>query len=127
MVKTWTHEFDNTHVIDIDSWYTIGSPESHMYERAECYPYAGFSSNRPTGPIQSSSCDVRVSVSVSVCLFDVSFHVVYFEAYFAPTSRNRISKIWNPWGKVLERSGLRIEHFLVGCGLKSPRKKKFFC
>ena len=40
------------------------------------------SSNWPTGPIQSSSRDVRVSV----CLFD-------------------------PLGKVLERSGLIVEHF----------------
>ena len=31
-----------THGIDSDSWYIIGTPESHTYERAECYPYAGF-------------------------------------------------------------------------------------
>ena len=47
-----------------------------------------FSSNRPTGPIRSSSRVVRLSV----CLFDVPFHMVYFEAYFAPTSQNRMSK-----------------------------------
>ena len=41
-----------------------------------------FSSNRPTGPIRYSSRNVRVSVCVSVCLFDVPFHVVYFKAYF---------------------------------------------
>ena len=53
------------------------------------------------------------SVCLSVYLF-VPFHVLDFEAYFAPTSRSRMSKfleIRNPWGKVLERSGLRIEHF----------------
>ena len=33
---------DNTHGIDLDSWYKIGTPESHTYERAECYPYAGY-------------------------------------------------------------------------------------
>ena len=33
---------DNTHGIDLDSWYRIGIPESHTHERAECYPYAGF-------------------------------------------------------------------------------------
>ena len=27
---------------------------------------------------------------------------------------------------MLERSGLRIEHFFLGSGLNSPRKKKFF-
>ena len=32
----------NTHGIDLNSWYSIGTPESHTYEGAECYPYAGF-------------------------------------------------------------------------------------
>ena len=31
-----------THGIDMDLWYSIGTPESHTYERAECCPYAGF-------------------------------------------------------------------------------------
>ena len=35
---------------------------------------------------------VCLSVYLSVCLSDVPFHVVYFEAYFAPTSRSRMSK-----------------------------------
>ena len=34
MVKTMTHGMDNTHGIDLDSWYSIGTPESQMYERA---------------------------------------------------------------------------------------------
>ena len=39
----WTyHGIDNTHGIDLNSWYSIDTPESHMYERAECCPYAGF-------------------------------------------------------------------------------------
>ena len=42
MLYTWTHGIDNTNGIDLDSWYRIGTPESHTYERAECYPYAGF-------------------------------------------------------------------------------------
>ena len=48
------------------------------------------SSNRPTGPIQSSSFDVRLSVG----LWNVPFHVVHFEAYFTPTSQSRMSKIF---------------------------------
>jgi hypothetical protein len=35
----------------------------------------------------------------------------------------KILEIWNPWGKVMERSGLRLEHFF-GNGLKLPREKK---
>ena len=57
---------------------------------------------------------------------DVPFHVVYFEAYFAPTSRSRMSKILeirNPWGKVLERTGLRIEHFCLEVVLNRRAKK----
>ena len=42
MVLTKAHGVDNTHANDLDSWYRIGTPESHMYERAECYPFAGF-------------------------------------------------------------------------------------
>ena len=42
MVQTWTHGTDNTHGINSDSWYIIGTPESHTYEKAECHPCAGF-------------------------------------------------------------------------------------
>ena len=45
---------------------------------------------RPTGPIRSSSRNVRVSVYLCVCLSP--FHVLDFVAYFAPTSQSRISK-----------------------------------
>ena len=46
-----------------------------------------FSSNRPTGPIRSTSRDVCVFVC---CLSP--FHLLDFEDYFAPTSRSRMSK-----------------------------------
>ena len=35
-------------------------------------------------------------------------------------------EIRNPWGKVMERSDLRYENFLLIKGIKSPRKKVFF-
>ena len=35
-------------------------------------------------------------------------------------------EIWNPWGKVMERSEHKIWTFLFENCLKSPRKKKFF-
>ena len=31
---------DNTHAIDLDWWYRIGTPKSHTYERTKCCPYA---------------------------------------------------------------------------------------
>ena len=61
--------------------------------------YTSFSSNRPTGPIRSSSRNVRLYV----CLFDVPFHVVDFEAYFAPTSRSWMSKIFRAFGILGEK------------------------
>ena len=48
MVLAKTHgmdidiDIDNTHGIDLNSWYSIGTSESHTNERAECYTYAGF-------------------------------------------------------------------------------------
>ena len=41
MVWKKTYGIDNTHGVDLNSWYSIGTPESNMYERAECCPYAG--------------------------------------------------------------------------------------
>ena len=42
MVWTETYGIDNTHGIDLNSRYSIGTSESHTYKRAECYPYAGY-------------------------------------------------------------------------------------
>ena len=66
-----------------------------------------------SAPLGRFDLVVAMSVCVYVCMF-VPFRVVYFEAYFAPTSRYQMSKfleIQNSWGKVLERSGLINEHF----------------
>ena len=53
-------------------------------------------------------------VAICVCLSDVPFHVVYLRPIFPLLPEVGCSKnleIGNPWGKALERSGLRIEHF----------------
>ena len=42
MVSKWTQGIDRTNGIDLNSWYRIGTPESHRYKRAECCPYAEF-------------------------------------------------------------------------------------
>ena len=58
-----------------------------------------------------------MSVCLSVCLFVCLFTFdVPFKRLFAPTSQSRMSnilEIQNPWGKVMERSGLRLEHFYL--------------
>ena len=61
----------------------------HWLHGRAVYVSTTVSSNRPTGPIQSSSRDVRV---LFVCLSPI--HVLDFEAYFAPTSQSRMSKIF---------------------------------
>ena len=85
--------------------------------------------NRSTGPIRSSIGNVHVSVCVSVCLFDVPFTMVYFAAFFAPTSQSQMSKkIWDSesLGKSVGKKWSQNWIFMLGCGLKSPRKKSFF-
>ena len=94
MVLTKTHGIDNTHGIDLDSWYRIGTPESHTYMRAECYPYVGFLKHRPSGLVLSISQNVRLSVYLSVRLFvRVLTFEVPFKGLFAPPSRSRMSNI----------------------------------
>ena len=64
-------------------------------------------------------------LSVCVCAFPFE---VPFKRLFAPLPEVGCPKflaIRNPWGKVLERSGLRIVNFFFVSGLKSPRKQKF--
>ena len=61
----------------------------------------------------SMSQNVRLCVCLSVCsrTFEVPF-----KRLFAPTSQSWMSKILeirNPWEKVIERSGLRFEHFCL--------------
>ena len=46
-------ELTTTHGKDLASLYSIGTLESHTYEKAECCPYARFSMTRPSGPGQS--------------------------------------------------------------------------
>ena len=83
-----------------------------------------FSSNWPLGRFDLV---VTMSVSVSVCVF-VPFHVVYFEAYFTPTSQSQMSKSFRDSGSLRKSTGKKWSQnwtFLLGSGLKSPCKKKF--
>ena len=63
-------------------------------------------------------------------LFSVFFGFQSFLTVFLPPLSEVgcpiFLEIRNPWGKVIERSGLGYEHFLFENCLKSPRKKKVF-
>ena len=70
---------------------------------------------------------VAKSVCVSVCLSLFMWYI--FRPILPPLPEvgcPKFLEIRNRWGKVLERSGLRIEHFLLGYGLKLQRKKSAF-
>ena len=72
-----------------------------------------FSKNRP---LADSFIESRCPcVCVSVCLFHRGQCVWYILRPILPPLPKvgcpKFSEIRNPWGKVLERSGLRIEHF----------------
>ena len=87
-----------------------------------------FSSNRPTGQIRSSSRIVCLCVCLCVFLF-IPFHVVYFEAFFAPISQSWMFKVFRDSessGKSAGKKWSQNWTFLLWCVLKSKRKKKFF-
>ena len=68
---------------------------------------------------------VCVSVCVSFCVFTFE---VPFKRLFAPLPEVQCPKyleIRNPWGKVMERSGLRFENF-TNKGCKIAMQKKLF-
>ena len=55
---------------------------------------------------------VAMSVCLSVCLSLFMWYIL--RPILPPLPKvgyPKILEIWNPWGKVMERSGLRIEHF----------------
>ena len=89
-----------------------------------------FSKHRPSGPMLSSSRNVRLSVCLSVrlcvCLFTFE---VPFNGLFAPTSQSRISNIFRDsesLGKSNGKKWSNIWTFLFGSGLKLPRNSFFF-
>ena len=66
-------------------------------------------------------------VCVSVCLFTFE---VPFNGLFAPTSRRWMSNIFRDSESLGKSNGKKWSHiqtFLFESGLKSPRKKSFFC
>ena len=66
---------------------------------------------------------------MSVCPFVCSLFRYSLNVFLPPLHKVECQiflEIRNPWGKVMERSGLRFKHFMFKSGLKSPRKKKLF-
>ena len=75
-----------------------------------------FSKHRPSGPMLSISRNVRLSVCLSVCVFFCSLLRYRSMVFLPPVPEVRFPiflEIWNPWGKVVERSGLIFENFCL--------------
>ena len=89
-----------------------------------CLLSATFSKHRPSGPMLSISQNVRVSVRVSVCSL-LRYRLNIFLTPLPKVGCPKFLEIRNPWGKVIERSGLRFEIFCLEV-VKNRRKKKMF-
>ena len=93
------------------------------------YYYVYFQS---IGPLGRCFHRVAMCVCMSVCLFVClmsPFNVIFFEAYFAPTFRSRMSKVFRDSESLGKNAGKKWSQnwtFLLGRGLKSPRKKKVY-
>ena len=73
-----------------------------------------FSKHRPSGPMLSISGNVCMCVCVFVCVFVRHTFLLCLTAFLPPLLKVQCPNfldIWNPWGKVMERSGLRFENF----------------
>ena len=82
------------------------------------------------GPLGRFDLVVAMSVCLSFVVICLSpFHVLDFEAYFASTSKSRMSKIFRDSESLGKSAGKKWSQnwtFLLGSGLKWQRKKKFF-
>ena len=75
-----------------------------------------FSKHRPSGPMLSISRNVRQSVCPSVRLCVCSLLMYRLNVFLPPLPKVGCPiflEFRNPWGKVMERSGLRFEHFCL--------------
>ena len=90
-------------------------------EKQKNYYYAkeeknlGFSKHRPSGPMLSISRFVRLSVCpfVRLCVHFLRYRLTVFLPPLPEVGCPIFLEIWNPWGKVMERSGLTFEHFCL--------------
>ena len=92
-------------------FFCIGASIS-IGREIRCLPYAGFSKHRPSGPMLSISRNVRLSVRLSVCSL-LRYRLNVFLLPLPEFECLKFLEIRNPWGKVMERSGLTFEPFCL--------------
>ena len=75
-----------------------------------------FSKHWPSGPMLSISQIVHMCVCVFVCVYVCSLLRYRLTVFLPPLPEvgcPLFLEIQNPWGKVMERSGLTFEHFCL--------------
>ena len=121
-VDTWYPE----NLIFGKTAYILDRQTDRQTEYKYIYKYVkGFSKQRPSGPMLYISRNVRVSVCVSVCSL-LRYRLNLFLPPLPKVGCPKFLEIQNPWGKVLERSGLRFEHFCFEVVLNRHAKKNSF-
>ena len=87
-----------------------------------------FSKHRPSGPILSISRNVHMCVCVSVCpsVHFLRYRLTVFLPPLPKVGCPIFLEIRNPWGKVMERSGLTFEHFCLEVVSNRRAKKSLF-
>ena len=80
------------------------------------------------GPLGRFDLVIAMSVCLCVCLSLFMWYIL--RPILPPLPKVQYPKfleIRNPWGKVLERSGIRIENFVGMWSKIAAQKKVFFC
>ena len=87
-----------------------------------------FSKHRPSGPMLSISQNFHMFVCLFVCVCSLlRYHLTVFLPPLTKVGCPIILEIRNPWGKVMERSGLKVEHFSLYVVENRRTKISFFC
>ena len=68
---------------------------------------------------------MSVCLFVCLCVHLLRYRLTVFLPPLTKVDCPKFLEIWNSWGKLVERRGLRFEFFLKN-GLKSPPRKKLF-
>ena len=102
--------------VGVKSHHTLGIKTSDS---------AYFSKHRPSGPMLSISRNVCLFVCLSLCSL-LRYRLNVFLPPLPEVGCPIFFEIRNPWGKVMERSGLRLEHFCFKFFKNCRAKKKFF-
>ena len=92
-----------------------------------CKPlyFSIFSNHWPSRPMLSISQNVRRSVCLYVCSF-LRYRLNVFLLPLPEVGCPIFLELRNPWGKVMERSGLGYEHFCLKIVENCVTKKSFF-